>query len=70
MGFNKKIKYYLVHSLHYTNKQAQALIENGEIEIDGNVLSKRDAIGIEDANSFEIKILQPTKLLAIEIPMK
>jgi len=38
MGFYKKIKYYLVHTLGFTNKEAQTLIENGDIEIDGRVI--------------------------------
>lgn len=46
------------------------MVIDGEIEIDGNILSNRDAIGIEDAKSFDIKILQAAKLLAVEVPMK
>lgn len=46
------------------------MVIEGEIEIDGNVLSNRDAIGITDAKDFQINVLQPTKLLVVEVPMK
>ncbi|MFZ1322493.1 MAG: pirin family protein [Ignavibacteria bacterium] len=41
----------------------------GNIEIDGEVLNKRDAVGIEDADSFEINFLENSKVLFIEVPM-
>ncbi len=46
------------------------MVIEGEIEIDGNTLTNRDAIGITDATDFQINVLQPAKLLAIEVPMK
>ena len=46
------------------------MVIEGEIEIDGNVLSKRDAIGITDAKDFQINVLQASKLLVVEVPMK
>ncbi len=46
------------------------MVIEGEIEIEGNVLSNRDAIGITDTKDFQINVLKPAKLLAIEIPMK
>ena len=35
MGFTRKIKYYLVHHLNYSNKAAQQLLENKVVEVDG-----------------------------------
>lgn len=46
------------------------MVVEGEVEIDGTILSKRDAIGITDANEFQIKVLQPAKLLVVEVPMQ
>ena len=46
------------------------MVIEGEIEINGSVLANRDAIGITDAAKFDINILQPAKLLAVEVPMK
>ena len=45
------------------------MVIEGEVEINGNVLSNRDAIGITEAKAVEIKVLQAAKLLAIEVPM-
>lgn len=44
------------------------LIE-GEIEIDGNKLNRRDAAGITDTQNFEIRASADSFLLVIEIPM-
>lgn len=46
------------------------MVIEGEVEIDGTILSTRDAIGITEAKAFEIKVLQPAKLLVVEVPMK
>jgi redox-sensitive bicupin YhaK (pirin superfamily) len=40
----------------------------GEIEIDGKKLGKRDALGISDIHNFSIQANQPSQLLAIEVP--
>ena len=45
------------------------MVIEGNIEIDGNVLSIRDAIGITETKEFQIKVPSSAKLLAIEIPL-
>ena len=45
------------------------MITEGSAEIDGEVLSRRDAIGLSDLSSVEIKILAKSELLIIEVPM-
>lgn len=42
---------------------------NGSVEVNGQVLNKRDAIGISEADEFSIKATDNAELLAIEIPM-
>jgi quercetin 2,3-dioxygenase len=42
---------------------------DGEIEISGQKLGKRDAIGISGTDNFTIKANQDSKILAIEVPM-
>ncbi|HMU08598.1 MAG TPA: pirin family protein [Ferruginibacter sp.] len=42
---------------------------NGSVEVNGEVLNKRDAIGISEADEFSIKATANAELLAIEIPM-
>jgi 23S rRNA pseudouridine2604 synthase len=34
LGFYRKIKYFLVHTLHYSNKEAQTLIDSGNVTLD------------------------------------
>jgi 23S rRNA pseudouridine2604 synthase len=40
MSFQKRIKYFLVKNIKITNAEADELIEKGEIEIDGEKISK------------------------------
>lgn len=42
---------------------------HGDILIDGNQLETRDAIGISDTSSFEVKANEDSGLLLIEVPM-
>jgi redox-sensitive bicupin YhaK (pirin superfamily) len=58
------------YKLNNADNGVYLMVIEGEIEIEGNVLSGRDAIGITDANEFLINVLQPSKLLAIEVTMK
>ena len=58
------------YKLNKSDNGVYLMVIEGEIEIEGNVISGRDAIGITDANEFLINVLQPSKLLAIEVPMK
>ncbi|HAY34976.1 MAG TPA: pirin family protein [Ignavibacteria bacterium] len=44
------------------------LIE-GKAEIDKDILDKRDAAGIEEADNIEVKALENSRLLFIEVPM-
>jgi len=45
------------------------VVINGSVEVNGQVLNKRDAIGISEADEFRIKATANAELLAIEIPM-
>lgn len=45
------------------------LIE-GEINLSGETLHKRDALGIEDENKVKIKANKPSEFLLIEVPIK
>jgi redox-sensitive bicupin YhaK (pirin superfamily) len=45
------------------------MVVEGDAEVDGQKLSKRDAIGVWDVDSISIKTNAETELLAIEIPM-
>lgn len=43
---------------------------DGEIEVNGETLEKRDAIGIWETNAIEIKATTNSKFLVMEIPME
>jgi redox-sensitive bicupin YhaK (pirin superfamily) len=45
------------------------LVVEGEVEIDGNILSKRDAIGIWDTDAIKILSKTNTEILLVEVPM-
>ncbi len=47
------------------------MLTKGEVKINGQVLKNRDAIGVWDiAEPLEISFQQPSKILAIEVPMR
>lgn len=39
MGFTRKIQYYLVHTLRYSNKEAKKLIEEGAVRVNNTIIS-------------------------------
>lgn len=41
----------------------------GEIEINKNILSDRDAIGLTDVDHFDLKMVGSSKVLLLEVPM-
>ncbi len=46
------------------------VVINGAVEINGQQLNKRDALGISEMENFIVKASEDAELLAIEIPMK
>ena len=47
-----------------------AFVLSGSVEIAGENLSKRDAIGLEELESVDIKALENSEILLIEVPVK
>lgn len=62
---DKSIEY----TLHSRENGVYAFIIEGEVEINGNILSKRDGMGIWDASTIHIKSNSPADLLLMEVPM-
>ena len=52
------------------NHGLYAMVVEGEINIESENLGKRDAIGISDAKSVNIKAKSASELLFIEVPMR
>ncbi len=52
MGFYRRVKYFLVHTLMLSNKEAQKLIDEGNVQLDGVVIFENCLLN----DSCEIKV--------------
>jgi len=52
------------------NNGVYTFVIEGEVEINGETLYKRDAIGITDYTSFTIKASKNSRILVMDVPMK
>lgn len=59
----------ITYSNGFKNNGVFLVVINGSVEIDGQLLNKRDALGISETESFTVKASDDAELLAIEIPM-
>lgn len=57
------------YSFNSTNKCIYIFILEGSVVIDGEIIGKRDGIGIWGINSFEIKSEQESEFIVIEAPV-
>ncbi len=57
------------YNINITGNGVYLFLIEGEIEVNQTVTNARDAIGITNTDSFEINILQKSKILLIEVPM-
>ncbi|MEL0456567.1 pirin family protein [Flavobacteriaceae bacterium SZ-1-7] len=62
----KTVNYDLISENH----GVYVMIINGEINVDGNSLITRDAMGVSKTDSFEIKSETDSSVLLIEVPMQ
>lgn len=46
-----------------------AFILEGEVEIDGEKLSRRDGMGVWDTNAINVKASENARVLLMEVPM-
>jgi redox-sensitive bicupin YhaK (pirin superfamily) len=63
---DKKINYDIKHK----GNGAYIFVIDGSIETAGELLDKRDGMGIEETDSFEIIAKKDSEILVIEIPMR
>ncbi len=60
--------------LHYAIKKegngVYAFVLNGSVEINGQALGTRDALGVWESNSIDIKATSGAQLLLIDVPMQ
>ncbi|MEZ4797728.1 MAG: pirin family protein [Flavobacteriaceae bacterium] len=65
LDINKTLKYQLKSKNH----GVYVMTIHGEVSINDNILQTRDAAGVSETESFEIKTLDTSQLLFIEVPM-
>ncbi len=59
----------LTYNIKFPANAVYFFIIEGAVEIEGNKLERRDAIGISDSNDIAVKAAENAEILAIEIPM-
>lgn len=57
------------YNLHNKENGVYFFILDGDVEIEGKKLSKRDALGIWNINNLNVKTLSNAQILLIEVPM-
>ena len=57
------------YSIKKKGNGAYFFVIDGKVEVDGNVLSKRDAAGIWETERINIKAIEKAQLLIIDVPM-
>ena len=59
----------LIYKNKFTGNGVYLFILEGSVEVNGEILNKRDAIEISEAEEIEIKMKADAELLTIEVPM-
>lgn len=57
------------HKLHEGRQGAYVFVIEGQVEIDGKTLNKRDAIGISEVEAYDIKAGSDSDVIIFEVPM-
>ncbi|MCJ8164475.1 pirin family protein [Pontibacter sp. E15-1] len=63
-GFSEEYK------VHKPGNGVYAFVLEGEVEIDGEKLGRRDGLGISETEAFQIKASGDAELLLMEVPMQ
>ncbi|MBS1516504.1 MAG: pirin family protein [Bacteroidetes bacterium] len=59
----------LIYKMNLKTNGLYIFVIDGKISVDGEILGKRDAVGLENLESVELNSLEDSRLLFIEIPM-
>ena len=57
------------YTIQHKGNGAYIMVVEGEVEINGQKLSRRDAMGIWDADKVSVKMTSNSELLVIDVPM-
>lgn len=58
------------YKMHLKENGVYLFVIEGEIEVAGDQLSKRDGIGIWDTDEFQVDVMEKATLLLMEVPMR
>jgi quercetin 2,3-dioxygenase len=58
------------YMLHKEGHGAYIFVIDGEVEIEGHLLEKRDGLGVTEMSSFSLKARKKSEVLVIEVPMR
>lgn len=58
------------YQLKIAGNEVFVFITEGKTAVEGNELSRRDAIGISETESFQLHAIDASKILFIEVPMR
>jgi redox-sensitive bicupin YhaK (pirin superfamily) len=58
------------YKIHRTGNGVYIFVIEGEVEIEGELLEKRDAIGIYDTESINLKSTKDSDILFLEVPLR
>lgn len=59
----------LTYTSHKNGNGAYLLVIEGSVEVNGEKLEKRDAIGITEYESFDVKASEDARILVMDLPM-
>jgi quercetin 2,3-dioxygenase len=59
----------VLHQIKSEDRGLYIFVIDGKIEVDGETLSKRDALGVWDGTEIKIEVKENSFLLMIEVPM-
>lgn len=59
-----------IHTLHKENNGVYVFILDGEVEIAGQTLERRDGFGVWDTREIGLKAIEHSRILLIEVPME
>lgn len=57
------------YTLQDPNHGVYIFVIEGSVEVAGEVLHRRDGLGVSEAGSLEFRILEPARVLLIEVPL-
>ncbi len=60
----------LKYDIKHNGNGAYLFVIEGSVSVSGETLKKRDAIGVEETNSLDIKAMENSEILIIDVPMR